>query len=317
MATAESVARLLSTKLGELFSREEKKTIPIYKGSSDDIDIKDWLREAERVARNNDWSDNQKLRFFSDRLKGDALEWHLTFMDGEETSYKDWKKDIVHRFRDTADIELLKNKLHFTRQKPDQRMKAFISKVESLYDSIYGRLDADPAEASESEVNLRKQHKQLRDEEKRKVLTRGLLPKYKNELWRHLPLNPDYSKFIEALLRVEHGETTKELNEDQSKGSEIKNDNVLIAQIEILRKEVEKLTTQNEPSQNRYNSESERNPYIVDHRRSDMDRRNRKEKSEIRSSYDISGNDQDYFATYRKRYSSRSRERDFPKERRN
>jgi len=45
-----------------LFSREEKRDIPIFKGSSDDIDIKDWLREAERVAKNNEWSDNQKLR---------------------------------------------------------------------------------------------------------------------------------------------------------------------------------------------------------------------------------------------------------------
>ena len=47
MATAEEVARLLSTKLSKFFSREEKRDIPIFKGSSDDIDIKDWLREAE------------------------------------------------------------------------------------------------------------------------------------------------------------------------------------------------------------------------------------------------------------------------------
>ncbi|XP_059353433.1 repetitive organellar protein-like, partial [Daphnia carinata] len=50
--------------LGELFSREDKKSIPIFKGKSTDKLITEWLKDAEHVARNNDWDDNQKIRFY-------------------------------------------------------------------------------------------------------------------------------------------------------------------------------------------------------------------------------------------------------------
>ncbi|KZR98254.1 Uncharacterized protein APZ42_006411 [Daphnia magna] len=39
---------------GELFSREDKKAIPIFKGKSTDKLISEWLRGAEHVARNNE-----------------------------------------------------------------------------------------------------------------------------------------------------------------------------------------------------------------------------------------------------------------------
>lgn len=47
----------LIRQLGELFSREEKKTIPLYYGDSS---VTTWLKEAEKVARNNQWEGDQK-----------------------------------------------------------------------------------------------------------------------------------------------------------------------------------------------------------------------------------------------------------------
>ena len=250
MGTAEEVARQLSTKLGELFSREEKRTIPIFKGSPDDTDVKEWLREAERVARNNEWTDDQKLRFFSDRLKGDALEWHLTFTDEGQKTYKDWSTKLIDRFRDTTDVERLKTKLQFLKQKTDQRMKAYIAKVDSLYDSIHGRLEADPSGISQNELDIRKNLRDLRDGEKKKILTRGLLPKYKNELWMNMPEKPDYKSFTDALLKIELGITTKELNEEKTVNA-ITTDRTDSYQFDIekLIKEVERLKTCNELSQ--------------------------------------------------------------------
>ena len=61
---APDIATPLVEKLGELFSREEKKTIPIYKGKSTDKLVTDWLKDAERVARNDNWTPDQKIRFF-------------------------------------------------------------------------------------------------------------------------------------------------------------------------------------------------------------------------------------------------------------
>ncbi|KAK4017810.1 hypothetical protein OUZ56_033629 [Daphnia magna] len=77
--------------LGELFFREDKKEIPIFKGKSTDKLISEWIRGAEHVARNNEWNDNQKIRFFSDRLKGEAFEWHENYAEeeGDDLNYHD------------------------------------------------------------------------------------------------------------------------------------------------------------------------------------------------------------------------------------
>ena len=78
--------------LGEFFSPEDKKSIPAFKGKSTDKLITEWLKTAEHVARNNDRDETKKLRFFSDRLKGEALEWHdnYTKEHGNDLNYEDW-----------------------------------------------------------------------------------------------------------------------------------------------------------------------------------------------------------------------------------
>ncbi len=52
------------------------------------------------VARNNDWDDDQKIRFFSDRLKGEALEWPENYVEiqGDDLNYDDWRYEIIERF---------------------------------------------------------------------------------------------------------------------------------------------------------------------------------------------------------------------------
>nr|CAH0104286.1 unnamed protein product [Daphnia galeata] len=72
----DKVTKPIVKVLGELFSREDEKSIPTFKGKSTDKLKTEWLKAAEHEARNNDWDEEQKLRFFSDRLKGEALEWH-------------------------------------------------------------------------------------------------------------------------------------------------------------------------------------------------------------------------------------------------
>ncbi|KZS02811.1 Uncharacterized protein APZ42_034611, partial [Daphnia magna] len=88
--------------LGELFFREDKKAIPIFKGKSKDKLVSEWLRGAEHVARNNEWDDNQKIRFFSDRLKGEAFEWHENYAEekGDDLNYQDWEEALIKRFQD-------------------------------------------------------------------------------------------------------------------------------------------------------------------------------------------------------------------------
>lgn len=70
-------------KLGELVSKEDRKTIPLFKGGVSDSKLSefDWIKEAERIARSNNWTDSHKIRFFGDRLKGDAADWHSEYLE--------------------------------------------------------------------------------------------------------------------------------------------------------------------------------------------------------------------------------------------
>ena len=71
---------LLTKNLGELFSREEKKSIPLFSGQSDGKLIHDWLRTCRKIGDNNNWSPNTRIRFYSDRLSGEEADWHESFM---------------------------------------------------------------------------------------------------------------------------------------------------------------------------------------------------------------------------------------------
>jgi hypothetical protein len=109
----DSVTKPIVKVLGELFSREDKKSIPTFKGKSTDKVITEWLKAAEHVARNNDWDEDKKLRFFSDRLKGEALEYHDNYAEeqGNDLNYADWQKDIIESFQDSFDLALLEKSL--------------------------------------------------------------------------------------------------------------------------------------------------------------------------------------------------------------
>ncbi|KAK4015089.1 hypothetical protein OUZ56_030079 [Daphnia magna] len=122
--------------LGELFSREDKKATRIFKEKSTD-----WLRGAEHVARNNEWDDNQKIRFFSDRLKGEAFEWHENYVEeeGDDLNYQDWKEALISRFQDTYDLASLEKKLSKLTQKPEENCRAFVSRLNNLCDTIAGK----------------------------------------------------------------------------------------------------------------------------------------------------------------------------------
>ncbi len=79
-----AIKTTLVEQLGELVSREDRKSIRVYNGTGSGTPLYTWLKEAERVASNNDWNDAQKICFFGDRLRGDAADWHTEFLENRE-----------------------------------------------------------------------------------------------------------------------------------------------------------------------------------------------------------------------------------------
>lgn len=217
-------------KLGELFSREDKKLISVYRGHADDgedADILGWFKEAERVGNNNNWDNDQRLRFFSDRLKSEAMDWHIEYMntvknEGRSPTYQEWKKEMIIRFRDESDIERLRSQLRELRQKPDSRVRTFVAKLNNLYDLANGKTVAIPPTVNSSTtegkkvLELYESNKKLRDEDKKKIFMKGLLPKIKDDIWARLPKNPTYDDVCEAAYTAESVVLNKELGEDRS-----------------------------------------------------------------------------------------------------
>ncbi|KAI9550769.1 hypothetical protein GHT06_004555 [Daphnia sinensis] len=203
--------------LGELFSREDKKSIPPFKGKSTDKLITEWLKIAEHVARNNNWNDEQKIRFFSDRLKGEALEWHETYVEENDTNYDEWKAAIIERFQDAFDLAALKKKLFKLKQKPEENCRTFVSRLNNLYDTIEGKEEKlDDHDKTIMEDQLYNKVKRMRDSTKIKILLQGILPKVKTELYLRMPeKSDDFESLCKQLFISEQILHEKESNEDK------------------------------------------------------------------------------------------------------
>ena len=66
--------------LRELYSHDEKKSIQVFKGKRGEQLVNNWLKEAERVAQSAGWNATEKIKYFSDRLRSDAADWHSEYM---------------------------------------------------------------------------------------------------------------------------------------------------------------------------------------------------------------------------------------------
>ena len=162
-----------------------------------------------------------KDSIFSDRLGGEALDWHMEYEDYRPTlNFADWKRDFIARFRDEADIDKLKNKLQTLKQKPEQRTRAFIAKINDLFDSIHGKErplpDANAVnQPTARERELHEDNQKIRNDIKKKILLKGLLPKIKNEIWSRMERDDTYDEICEHAYTAEGIVINKELSEDK------------------------------------------------------------------------------------------------------
>jgi len=228
----------LARNLGDLFSREEKKSIPYFNGQSDGKTIHDFLKTCKKVADNNGWDEKTRIRNFADRLTGEANEWHCEFMDnlpidprtinrtdGRQTppipytrdnlEYSAWEAAFLQRFTNIGQIEKLRNQLHLMRQNSDQDVQAFIYKINNLYNIVNGSSPKLPEDASDRERELSKANDRLRSQDKFKILLKGLLPNIKSEIWSRLNANASYEEACAAALEAEGIVINKQISEDK------------------------------------------------------------------------------------------------------
>ena len=82
--------------------------------------VNNWLKDAERVAQSAGWTHKDEIKYFSDRLRGDAADWHN--LDGaiNKDDYDSWEKGLKNRFLTESEVEYLRKQLNELRQGPDQ-----------------------------------------------------------------------------------------------------------------------------------------------------------------------------------------------------
>ena len=90
-----------------------------------------------------------------------------------------------------------------------------------MYDTINGKEQTISRNATNEAKAFMKELKRVRDEEKRKVLLKGLLPKIKEELWPRMPKDCDYTTLCDLAFVAESVVISKELTEDNEMSSVI------------------------------------------------------------------------------------------------
>ncbi|KZS03108.1 Uncharacterized protein APZ42_034231 [Daphnia magna] len=182
----------------------------MFKGKSTEKLISEWLRGAEHVAGNNEWDD--------DRLKGVAFEWLENYAEeeGDDLNYQDWKDALIARLQDTYDLATLGKKLLKQTKKPEENCRAFLSRLNNLYETIACKEERADHNQTIIEGQLLNKVKKMRDHRKSKILLQGLLPRYKAELYlRILENTEDFGVLCKQLFISEKTLHTKEATDDK------------------------------------------------------------------------------------------------------
>ncbi|EFX61003.1 hypothetical protein DAPPUDRAFT_340817, partial [Daphnia pulex] len=183
---------LTKNHLRELYSRDERKSIPVYKGKRGDQLINNWLKDAER---------------------------HSVYINhaADKEDYDAWEKALISRFLTETEIENLKKQLNELKQAPDQSTQTYVSRLNHLYDIIHGKeIVLDETIAPPEAIVLARSLRKIRREAKQKILLKGLLPKIVQVVWTRIDVNSSYEDVCEIVYAAETIANRMEQNEEKS-----------------------------------------------------------------------------------------------------
>jgi len=178
--TAADISAAVTTAFKELLSDEDKKKIPMFGGNTKSQNFPEWLRTADRIATRNGWSDDEKLTKYAERMEGAAKTYQTTIWTGIADNNKTiltWKRLMREKFLTPVDKDRLRHQLLTLKQKPEEPVGDFIARIDELFTLSYG---------GEHDVSTDDLVKQNRNDIKNRVLSVGLLPKYRTELWNRI-----------------------------------------------------------------------------------------------------------------------------------
>lgn len=172
-----------------------KREIPEFTGDLDDgVTIDEWLKTANRVAVVAGWTDDQKLRYFQDRLRKSAANFNDSLTQQQRDTFQHWETAMVTEFQDSAVRSLRKAQLKHLKQKHSERIRDFKKRIDDTYKTAYG--DA-VANSRDREVAL------LRNEIKKEVFLNGIRPQIATIIWSRLIPNATYDETVQTATECE------------------------------------------------------------------------------------------------------------------
>lgn len=207
MSDIKDLVRAFKDGFDNIRGNDDKNNIPIFRGSSQDQPVKVWLKEAESMARSNEWSKELTKRYLGSRMRGAAMTW----LDDRKAkhpdeSYEAWRQSFITTFTNAADIDRLKIKFNNLSQKANQSTRSFVYKIMSTYKMIYGECAAEDHSATK-----------LKNDVLLSVFFKGLRPNIKDAMYGRLK-SSDYTwdDATEAAIDAENTIVKRELNETKT-----------------------------------------------------------------------------------------------------
>jgi hypothetical protein len=95
--------------------------------------IEEWFKIAERIATHAAWTDEQKLRFFQERMKKSAANFNDSLTAAEKATYAIWKQAILDGLADNTTKARKKESLKTLKQEETERVRDFKTRIDDTY----------------------------------------------------------------------------------------------------------------------------------------------------------------------------------------
>ena len=165
-----------------------KREIPEYLGELEGgMTIEEWIKKAYRVGNSAGWTNDQKFKFFQERLAKSAANLNETLAADKKDTLEHWIAAMKEAFHDNAAKALRKTQLKQIKQQESERVRDLKKRIDDTYRLAYGDAVADSRDA---QVTI------LREEIKKEVLLNGIKPNIANMIWGRLAPNADYAASV-------------------------------------------------------------------------------------------------------------------------
>jgi hypothetical protein len=135
----ERQAQIFENGLRVINAQTAKKEIPFFTGEIEGkLAIEEWIKIAERIATNAGWANEQRLRFFQEKLIKSAANFNDLLTPAQKVNYQTWKNNIQDGLADNTTKARKKEKPKTLKQEDTERVRDFNIRIDDYYKIAYG-----------------------------------------------------------------------------------------------------------------------------------------------------------------------------------